>query len=147
MEFQQHYVDVNGNYFVASFTDPAHEARYVPPAGATRLTDPPSTDYQWIDGEWVLPPPPSPPTPADVPLTMRQLRLGLLTIGGFSASFIQDAINAIDDPVQRDIAQIWYEETSVVAWDHPMTQQLITAAGLDAEQAAAMWMEARNLAA
>lgn len=84
-------------------------------------------------------------TPSDTPLTMRQLRLGLLLIGGFSASFIQDAIDAISDATQRGIAQIWYDESSVVEWDHAMTQQLIVGAGLTTEQAATMWMQAKGL--
>lgn len=87
------------------------------------------------------------PTPADTPLTMRQLRLGLLLIGGFSSSYIQDAITAIPDATQRGIAQIWYDETTEVQWDHPMTQQLIAATGIPIEQAAAMWMAAKDLAA
>ena len=85
------------------------------------------------------------PTPADTPLTMRQLRLGLLLIGGFPATFIQDAINAIPDATQRGVAQIWYDESATVEWDHPMTQQLIAAAGITTEQAAAMWMQAKDL--
>ena len=85
------------------------------------------------------------PTPATTPLTMRQLRLGLLLIGGFSASFIQDAINAIPDATQRGVAQIWYDESATVEWGHPMTQQLIAGAGLTTEQAAAMWMQAKDL--
>lgn len=85
------------------------------------------------------------PTPADTPLTMRQLRLGLLLIGGFPASFIQDAINAIPDATQRGVAQIWYDESATVEWGHPMTQQLIAGAGLTTEQAAAMWMQAKDL--
>jgi hypothetical protein len=84
-------------------------------------------------------------TPANTPLTMRQLRLGLLLIGGFSASFIQDAINAIPDATQRGVAQIWYDESATVEWGHPMTQQLIAGAGLTTEQAAAMWMQAKDL--
>lgn len=87
------------------------------------------------------------PTPDDVPLSMRQLRLGLLLIGGFPATFIQDTIAAIPDPTERAVAQIWYEETSTVEWSHPMTQQLIAAAGITPEQAAAMWMQAKDLAA
>jgi hypothetical protein len=87
------------------------------------------------------------PTLSETPLTMRQLRLGLLLIGGFPATFIQDAISAIPDTTDRGIAQIWYDETSVVEWDHPMTQQLIAAAGITTEQAAAMWMQAKDLAA
>lgn len=85
------------------------------------------------------------PTPADTPLTMRQLRLGLLLIGGFPASYIQDAINAIPDATQRGVAQIWYDESATVEWGHPMTQQLIAGAGLTTEQAAAMWMQAKDL--
>ena len=88
---------------------------------------------------------PPDPTPADTPLTMRQLRLGLLLIGGFSVSFIQDAINAIPDATQRGVAQIWYDESATVEWGHPMTQQLIAGAGLTTEQAAAMWMQAKDL--
>jgi len=84
-------------------------------------------------------------TPANNPLTMRQLRLGLLLIGGFSSSFIQDAINAIPDATQRGVAQIWYDESATVEWEHPMTQQLIAAAGITTEQAAAMWMQAKDL--
>ncbi len=86
-------------------------------------------------------------TPANTPLTMRQLRLGLLLVGGFPASYIQDAINAIPDATERGVAQIWYDETSEVQWGHPMTQQLIAATGIPAENAAAMWMAAKYLAA
>jgi len=85
------------------------------------------------------------PTPATTPLTMRQLRLGLLLIGGFPATFIQDAISAIPDTTQRGVAQIWYDESATVEWEHPMTQQLIAAAGITTEQAAAMWMQAKDL--
>jgi hypothetical protein len=84
-------------------------------------------------------------TPASNPVTMRQLRLGLLLIGGFPATFIQDAINAIPDATQRGVAQIWYDESATVEWGHPMTQQLIAAAGITTEQAAAMWMQAKDL--
>jgi hypothetical protein len=87
------------------------------------------------------------PTLSDTPLTMRQLRLGLLLIGGFPATFIQDAISAIPDTTDRGIAQIWYDESATVEWEHPMTQQLIAAAGITTEQAAAMWMQAKDLAA
>lgn len=84
-------------------------------------------------------------SPPNNPLTMRQLRLGLLLIGGFPATFIQDAINAIPDATQRGVAQIWYDESATVDWSHPMTQQLIAGAGLTTEQAAAMWMQAKDL--
>lgn len=132
MEIQRHYLDANGNRFVAVFSSEEAAKRYVAPPGATQ-TEPTE--------------PEAPParTPANTPLTMRQLRLGLLLIGGFSASYIQDAINAIPDATQRGVAQIWYDESATVEWGHPMTQQLIAGAGLTTEQAAAMWMQAKDL--
>jgi hypothetical protein len=95
-----------------------------------------------------LPPPPTPPTPtpSNSPLSMRQLRLGLV-LNGFPVDFIRTAVNAIPDTMQRAVATIWLEETTIVHWDHPMTQQLIAAAGLDAAQAATMWMAAKDLEA
>lgn len=87
------------------------------------------------------------PTPADYPLSMRQLRLGLKRFGGKPASFIADTIAAIPDADTRDEATIWYEESIEAHWDHPMTQSLIAAAGFTTEQAAAMWMQAKDIAA
>lgn len=92
------------------------------------------------------PPPPPTPTPSNTPLSMRQLRLGLV-MNGFPVDFIANAIAAIPDTMQRAVATIWYEETSVVHWDHPMTQSLITASGLNPTQAATMWMAAKDLEA
>jgi hypothetical protein len=128
-----------------------------------------------LDLEDIPTPPPPSTDPADYPLSMRQLRLGLLQ-SGFPVTFIQDAITAIvwaeDDPrwqtifppdqpvtpemiaaaraqqiAQQGAAQIWYDETSVVEWGHPMTQNLIAATGIDPAQAAAMWMQAKDLEA
>lgn len=87
------------------------------------------------------------PTPVDYPLSMRQLRLGLKRFGGKPASFIADTISAIPDADTRDEATIWYEESIEAHWDHPMTQSLIAAAGFTTEQAAAMWMQAKDIAA
>lgn len=145
METQRHFIDSSGNYFVAPFTDSTLAVVYIPPPGSVELSTPPSPKHTWVNGTWAAPPAPPVPTPANNPLTMRQLRLGLLLIGGFSASFIQDAINAIPAATQRGVAQIWYDESAVVEWGHPMTQQLIAGAGLTTEQAAAMWMQAKDL--
>lgn len=85
-------------------------------------------------------------TPADFPLSMRQLRLGLLGAGK-PVGFIQDVIDGIADVTQRAYAQIWYEETSVVEWDHAQTQALIALSGLSSEEASAMWLAAKDIAA
>lgn len=145
MEVQKHYVSASGGHFIAPFYSQTEIDAYTPPPGAVEIAPPPSPEHLWVNGAWAVPPAPPLPTPADTPLTMRQLRLGLLLIGGFSASFIQDSINAIPDSTQRGVAQIWYDESATVEWGHPMTQQLIAGAGLTTEQAAAMWMQAKDL--
>lgn len=92
-------------------------------------------------------PAPAPSTdPADYPLSMRQLRLGLF-INGYAVDFLQSVISAIPDATERGMAQIWYEETSVVEWAHPMTQSLMAAAGISTADATAMWMQAKDIAA
>lgn len=90
--------------------------------------------------------PPASTEPIDWPITMRQLRLGLKRFGDKPASFIQDTIDAIPDGDAKDEAQIWYEETSVVHWDHPQTQALLTLTGIPANTAKAMWMAAKDIA-
>lgn len=80
--------------------------------------------------------------PADCPITMRQLRLGLKQFGGKRANYIQGIIDDIVDPSEQDAAQIWFDETEVVEWDNPMTQYFITKTEFTAEQAGAMWMAA-----
>lgn len=93
------------------------------------------------------PEPPPTPTLANTPLSMRQLRLGLVE-NGFGAGFISAAIAAMPPGIDRDRATVWYEETKTgVQWNHPMTQALIAASGLTTEQAAAMWMAAKDLEA
>ncbi len=85
--------------------------------------------------------------PAALPdLTMRQLRLGLLSAGR-PVGFIQDVIDAIPGAMDRAIATIWYEETSIVAWQHPMTQTLMAAAGISEAEGKAMWMAASQIPA
>lgn len=111
-----------------------------------------STSVQRVEGEVKfvhelddIPEPPA-PTPETHPLSMRQLRLGLL-LNGFSVTFIQDIINEMEDPIERSIAQIWYEETNTVEWNHPMTQSLMAAAGINETNARTMWLQALQLEA
>ena len=92
------------------------------------------------------PAPPPSTDPADYPLSMRQLRLGLF-MNGYAVDFLQSVISAIPDATERGMAQIWYEETSVVEWAHPMTQALMAAAGISTADATAMWLLAKDIAA
>lgn len=81
--------------------------------------------------------------PADFPLTARQLRLGLIR-RGISLATVQAAITAIPDVQQRDEAQVYWEFSTVINWSHPMTQALIALVGITTEDAAAMWMAAKD---
>lgn len=81
--------------------------------------------------------------PADFPLTARQLRLGLIR-HGIGLSAVQAAISAIPVQEDRDEAQVYWEFSTVIDWTHPMTQGLMALAGISAEDAAEMWMVAKD---
>lgn len=90
---------------------------------------------------------PAPSTnPADYPLTMRQLRLALLTLGNKPVDFVASVVAKISDPTQKGLATIWYEETvDNIQWNNAETQLLIAASGLPLDQAAALWLKAKDL--
>lgn len=85
-------------------------------------------------------------SPSAYPLSDRQLRIGLI-MAGFDLANIQAAIDAIPDAAQRAIAQVWWDRSILIHWEHPMTQSLIGLVGLTPEQASAMWMAAKDLEA
>lgn len=78
--------------------------------------------------------------PADCNITMRQLRLGLKDFAGKRANYIQGIIDDIVDPAEQDAAQIWYDETTEVEWENPMTVYFISKTEFTVEQAAGLWM-------
>lgn len=86
------------------------------------------------------------PDPSEFPLTDRQLRLGLI-MNGISLEVIDAAINSIADPTQRAVAKVWWDRSISIEWNHVMTQTLIELVGITQEQAAAMWIAARNISA
>lgn len=86
------------------------------------------------------------PDPADFPLSDRQLRLGLI-MAGFNLANIQAAIDAIPDTMQRAVAQVWWDRSIEIHWEHPMTQTLIGLVGLTQQQAATMWLAAKDIEA
>lgn len=85
-------------------------------------------------------------TPADFPLSDRQLRIGLIN-SGISLGSIDTAIAAISDATQRAIAQVWWDRSITIHWDHPMRASLTALVGLSEEDAATMWMAAKDIAA
>lgn len=82
-------------------------------------------------------------SPASYPLTARQLRLGLIR-HGISLASVRAAINGIADITQRDEAQVYWEFSTTINWDHPMTQTLMGLMGIGTEAATAMWMAAKD---
>lgn len=85
-----------------------------------------------------------PETPSDFVLSDRQLRLGLIA-GGIPLASIEAAIASIPDATQRAAAEIWWDRSIEVHWDHPMTQSLIALVGITQEQAKAMWLAAKKI--
>ena len=91
-------------------------------------------------------PKPLPNVPSSYPLTARQLRLGLIR-HGIPLSTIENTIDGISDQQERDEARVWWEYTNLIHWDHPMTQTLMALVGVTPENAAAMWLVAKEYAA
>jgi len=81
--------------------------------------------------------------PSKFPLTPRQLRLGLVR-NGVSLDLVEDAIAAIPDVLQRDEAWIYWDYSTTIRWEHPMTQTLMALVGITQEQATQMWMIAKD---
>ena len=84
--------------------------------------------------------------PADFPLSARQIRLGLIA-AGISLGVVQATISAIADQTQREIAQVWWEYTDPVLWDHPVRAQLTALLGITEADAKAMWMAEKDIPA
>ncbi|MFC0282397.1 hypothetical protein ACFFJB_01990 [Camelimonas abortus] len=62
-------------------------------------------------------PEPEPQPQAIPPLTRRQLRLGLL-YAGISTSQVEDAIAAIPDPTDREVALIEWQDATIYERSH-----------------------------
>jgi hypothetical protein len=85
-------------------------------------------------------------SPSDTPLPDRQLQIGLL-VAGYDLAVVDAAIGAIADPIDRAIARVWWDRTTVIQWDHPMTQTLMGLAGIPENERATLWIWASDLAA
>lgn len=98
------------------------------------------------DGVSFTPPVTASPTPTNRPLTDRQLRIALLS-AGYDLAVVEAAIEAIPDPIDRAIARVWWDRTTVILWDHPMTQTLMTLAGIPENERVMLWMWASDIPA
>ncbi len=81
--------------------------------------------------------------PEHFDLTARQLRLGLIR-NGISLDAVTAMIAAIEDPMIRDEALVYWEYSTSISWDHPMTQTLMGMLGIPQANMAYMWMIAKG---
>ncbi len=106
---------------------------------------PPEAGIGWklINGVWTAPDlPPTEPAPL-MPLSARQLRLGLLKIG-IKPADVAAAIDALPED-QRDQAEIEWDYASEYRRDHPLIATLGQTFGLSADQIDAAWRDAMSL--
>lgn len=102
----------------------------------------PEIGSTWTGSVWTAPPPPEPaPLP---PLTRRQLRLGLLSIG-ITAEDVEAEINAIVDPTERAYGMIEWQDATQFRRDHPIIAQVAVALALPPEQVDDLWVWALGL--
>lgn len=80
----------------------------------------PSEDAQWVDGAWVVPPPPSVPESVEA----RQLRKWLI-LNGHSIESIDSAIEAMTDDVQRQLTKNEWEYSTSYTRRHPMVEAFV----------------------
>lgn len=78
------------------------------------------------------------------PLTRRQLRLALLSIG-VTAEDVEVHIADIPDPIERAAAMIEWEDATHYKRDHPLVADVAVSMALPAEQVDALWVWAAGL--
>lgn len=116
-------------------TDPDDKRTISTDGGVFALVDPPEPEPE---------PEPEPQEPGHLPLTPRQLRLGLIG-AGISLASVDAAINSIENQYERDVARVEWEYASIFERTHPMIGQIGTVLGLTTEQIDAMWDAATTL--
>ena len=79
------------------------------------------------------------PDPNDYPLSMTNLRLGILA-AGYSVEDIETEFLSIPDRLIRETVWTWWSTAQNIAWNHEYTQQLLVIAGFTQEQARVMWV-------
>lgn len=113
--------------------------------GATIPADPDNSDWQayqdWLAEGHAPQPPGPPPVPASV--TRRQARQALLLAGKLHQ--VQPAIDAIPDPVQREMLSIEWEDSQTFERHRPSLVALATALGMSATDIDALFISAQGL--
>lgn len=98
---------------------------------------------EWEDAGNTIPP--YVPFAAALPtLSRRQTRIGLV-LNGITLDDVEAVINAIEDPQQRAIAMIEWQDAQQFERGHPLIAQVGAALGLTEAQIDTMWEDASTL--
>lgn len=119
---------------------PDQEYIYAYPDDTIAVPVRPTPNHIWQGGEWVFVEPEPEPVGL-MPVTKRQLRLTLVR-NGISLAQVQDAINLIPDGIQKQEAQIEWDDASSFSRTHPTLLLIASVLGLSEAQVDAMWLEA-----
>lgn len=127
------YVQLNDGLVVGIFAASQPDIQTIEAPDAVGL------GWRWADSVWNAPA----PTEPLLPLTARQLRLGLLKIN-IKPADVAAAIAALPAD-QRDQAEIEWDYASEYRRDHPLIATLGDSFGLSADQIDAAWRDAMAL--
>jgi len=108
-------------------------------AGYLPVPEKPAENAVWGQGAWLIPPPVIPES-----VTARQIRLWLVQ-HGYSLATVEAAIEAIPDPLQRDIVRIEWEYAPYVERSHPMVMPIAAGLGMTAEDVDQAFIEGNQL--
>jgi len=128
-------------------TDPASfTAAEIADAGYVEATVPPEYDpaseqLDWDGAAWTVEALPEPPL---VPITPRQMLIGLLSIGITEAMVLAE-LDAIADPQERAIALIEWQRAGTIDRGHPLVDELAATFELPSEQVDDLWRWAASL--
>jgi len=78
------------------------------------------------------------------PLTRRQFRLALV-LNGYNLADIETLINSIEDPIQRQITMIEWQDATTFHRTNPSLIVMAGLMGLDAETVDQLWLQASTL--
>lgn len=110
------------------------------PEGTVEIPARPAPTDQWSGSSWVN----VPPAPDFLPLTARQLRLGLID-NGISPSDVQAALEALPAGAQREKALVEWEYAATFDRLHPLIATVGAALDLTDKQIDTMWTAAAAL--
>lgn len=79
-----------------------------------------------------------------LPLTRRQMKLGLLSIG-ITGQMVEAELAEIEDTFDREYALIEWQEAGQIERSHPLVDELADAFSLPAEQVDTLWVWASSL--